>query len=65
MLSREVHTEVRMGMGVESHENCDDNSPKSSMGPNGQVHDAEQEVVCDGTFSRWLMVACKRNGTRA
>nr|POF11393.1 uncharacterized protein CFP56_55877 [Quercus suber] len=62
--SRQTHMEVRVGIGVRSHENFEDNSPKSGLGPNGQVHDAEQEVVCEGTYGPWVMVVHKGNGTK-
>jgi len=43
--------------GEGSRKNCEDNSPKSEMGPNVQEHGADQEAGHAGTYGPWVVVA--------
>nr|POE76395.1 hypothetical protein CFP56_38023 [Quercus suber] len=62
--TREARMEVGVGMGARSHEDCEPNSPRTNVRPNGEVHEAIQEIVHEGTYSPWVMVARRRNETK-
>lgn len=63
--AREVLLEAGIEEGEGSHENCEASSPKNGVGPNGQAHNAVQEVVHVGTYGPWVVVAHRRNGTKS
>lgn len=62
--SKEARIEIAYGMRVRSHEGCDPNSPRTEVGPSGEVHDIVQEIVHEGTYGPWVMVARRKNGTK-
>ena len=41
------------------------NSIKADVGPSAAMQEDVHENVQDGTYRPWVMVACKRNGTKS
>nr|POF21017.1 hypothetical protein CFP56_57723 [Quercus suber] len=56
--------EVADCVGARPHEDCDPNSPRTDVGPSGEVHETVQEIVHEGTYDLWVMVARRKNGTK-
>lgn len=63
-LSKEARMEVVDGVGARSHEDCDPISPRTDVGPSGEVHETVQEIVHEGTYGPWVMVARRKNETK-
>ena len=51
-------------VGASSHEVCAADNPRTEVGTSSLVHDSEQEVVHEGVYGPWVVVARRKNGTK-